>query len=90
MSFEFGCPSSAIHSFSSSPTQCLLPVGECPHLDCLAVMKRVNIRNSRVLPLTTPPWVNPKWTKTTIGSPVGIDCSGLLITSAQAARDCVR
>ena len=54
------------------------------------MMKRINIRNSRVLPLTTPLGRTRTWTKATTGSSVGITCSGLLISSDRAARDCVR
>ena len=58
-----GTHSSGIQGFGSSPTQCLPPVGKCPHLDRLAVRDCIDIRKPYILPLTAAVRPNPGMNK---------------------------
>jgi hypothetical protein len=44
---------SRIWIFHSSPTECFFAVGECAHLDRLAVADGINIRQPHLIPFVT-------------------------------------
>lgn len=54
---------SATLNFGSSPTQSLLPVGECSHLDRFAIAEGIDVRESYLLPLVAILRSNPRMNK---------------------------
>jgi hypothetical protein len=52
-------PFSAIRNFGTNPTQSLLPISECSHLDRFAITNGLDIRESYLLPLVAILMSNP-------------------------------